>query len=51
MITRVFLDAETVPPERDDPLVQEKFPDCTEEEFRGLALNPEYGTVIKLRIV
>lgn len=51
MITRVFLDAETVPPERDDPLVREKFPDCTEEEFRGLALNPEYGRLLCLGLI
>lgn len=51
MVMRVFLDAETVPPERDDPLVQGKYPDCSDEEFRGLALNPEYGRLLCLGVV
>lgn len=51
MVMRVFLDAETLPPERDDPLVREKYPDCTDEEFRNLALKPEYGRLLCLGIL
>lgn len=51
MVMRVFLDAETLPPERDDPLVREKYPDCTDEEFRSLALKPEYGRLLCLGIL
>lgn len=51
MVRRVFLDAETIPPERDDPLVLEKFLNCPEEEFRGLALNPEYGRLLCLGLI
>ena len=51
MSKRVFLDAETIPPSRDDPLVLEKYPQCAEEEFRSLALNPEYGKLLCLGII
>jgi hypothetical protein len=51
MVMRVFLDAETLPPERDDPLVREKYPDCTDEDFRGLALNPEYGRLLCIGLI
>lgn len=51
MVMRVFLDAETLPPERDDPLVREKYPDCSDEDFRALALNPEYGRLLCLGII
>jgi hypothetical protein len=51
MVMRVFLDVETIPPERDDPLVREKYPDCTDEEFRGLALNPEYGRLLCVGLI
>lgn len=51
MVMRVFLDAETLPPESDDPLVREKYPDCTDEEFRALALNPEYGRLLCIGLI
>jgi len=51
MVMRVFLDAETLPPERDDHLVREKYPDCTDEEYRGLALNPEYGRLLCVGLI
>jgi hypothetical protein len=51
MAMRVFLDAETLPPEREDPLVREKYPGCEDEEFRTLALNPEYGRLLCVGLV
>lgn len=51
MVMRVFLDAETLPPERDDPLVGEKYPGCTDDEFRDLALNPNYGRLLCIGVV
>ncbi len=51
MVMRVFLDVETLPPERDDSLVRGKFPNCSDEEFYGLALNPEYGRLLCVGVV
>ena len=48
---RVFLDAETLPPEKDDLLVLEKYPGCADEEFRALALNPEYGRLLCVGLI
>jgi hypothetical protein len=51
MPKRIYLDAETIPPDKDDPLILEKFSGCTGEEFRNLALNPEYGRLLCLGLI
>jgi hypothetical protein len=51
MATKVFLDAETLPPEKDDPLIRDRVADWTEEEFRQLALNAQYGRLLCIGVI
>jgi hypothetical protein len=51
MATKVFLDAETLPPERSDPLYSNESGSCSEEEFRQLALNPQFGRILCLGLI
>lgn len=51
MPTKVFLDLETLPPDRDDMSVREKVEGCTEEEFRRLALDGEYGRLLCVGLI
>jgi hypothetical protein len=51
MATKVFLDAETLPPEKDDPLIRDRVADWTEGEFRKLALNAQYGRLLCIGVI
>jgi len=44
MTIKVYLDAETLPPDEADPLARDRL--GTEEEFRQLALNPQLGRIL-----
>lgn len=48
---RVFLDIETLPPERDGPLLGERIARPTEEEYRQLALDSRYGRLLCVGII
>jgi hypothetical protein len=48
---RVYLDVETLPPERDDPLVGEKIARCSDEEYRRLALDGEFGRLLCVGLI
>jgi hypothetical protein len=43
---RIYLDAETLPPERDDPLIQHIVAKDDEEEYRKLALSSQYARIL-----
>lgn len=51
MAIKVYLDAETLPPDRSDPTASDLLSSYTEEEFRNLALNPEYGRLLCLGLI
>jgi len=48
---RVFLDIETLPPERDDPLLKERAAQSDEEEYRRLALDGRYGRLLCIGLI
>jgi hypothetical protein len=50
MSLRVYLDIETLPPER-EALEQEEVCQCSDEEFRHLALDGDYGRVLTIGII
>lgn len=51
MAKRIFLDCETLPPDRSDPLLRDKTESFSEEEYRKLALAPEYGRLLCVGII
>jgi hypothetical protein len=51
MTKRIFLDIETLPPDKSDPLVRDKIQHCSEEEYRKLALAPEYGRLLCIGLI
>jgi len=51
MTLKVYLDAETLPPDRSDPAAGEFLNSCTEEEFRQLSLNPQLGRVLCIGVI
>jgi predicted PolB exonuclease-like 3'-5' exonuclease len=51
MAQRVFLDLECIPPDKNDPVHQEKLASCTEEEYRGLALRGEYAQILCIGLI
>ena len=51
MTTKVYLDAETLPPDRSDPTISEFLSSCTEEEFRQLSLNPQHGRILCIGVI
>jgi hypothetical protein len=51
MSIKVFLDAETLPPSRDDLVRFPKLSNCDEEEFRRLALIGDYGRVLAIGVI
>jgi predicted PolB exonuclease-like 3'-5' exonuclease len=51
MAQRVFLDLECIPPDKNDPVHQEKLASCTEEEYRGLALRGEYARILCIGLI
>jgi len=51
MAKRIFLDCETIPPDRSNPLIRERLESCTEEEYRKLALDPEYARILCIGLI
>lgn len=51
MAKRIFLDIETLPPDKSDPLIRDKIQHCTEEEYKKLALEPEYGRLLCVGLI
>lgn len=51
MVTKVFLDAETLPPDESDPLSGCESDSRTDEEFRQLALKPEFGRILCIGLI
>lgn len=51
MATKVYLDAETLPPDRSDPTASGLFNPCAEEEFRQLSLNPHFGRLLCIGVI
>ena len=51
MAQHVFLDLECIPPDKNDPVHQEKLASCTEEEYRGLALRGEYAQILCIGLI
>jgi hypothetical protein len=48
---RIFLDIETLPPAKDDPLISDRVAALSDEDFRKLALDGEYGRVLCIGVV
>lgn len=51
MVCKVFLDVETLPPDRGDPLTRDRLAQDNEEEFRKLALDPAYGRLLCIGLI
>lgn len=51
MATKIFLDAETLPPDESDPLPGCESVSRTDEEFRQLALKPEFGRILCIGLI
>lgn len=51
MATKVFLDVETLPPDESDPVCGRESGSRTEEGFRQLALNPQYGRLLCIGLI
>jgi 3'-5' exonuclease len=51
MSRKVFLDCETIPPDKTAPLLRDRIQGCSEEEFRKLALDPEYGRLLCIGLI
>lgn len=51
MVTKVFLDAETLPPDESVPLPGCESGSGTDEEFRQLALKPEFGRILCIGVI
>lgn len=51
MATKVYLDAETLPPDPSDPAAGELLSSCTDEEFRQLSLNPQHGRILCIGVI
>lgn len=51
MATKVYLDAETLPPDQPNPLCGNESVSCAEEEYRQLALNPQYGRLLCIGLI
>lgn len=48
---KVFLDLESVPPEKDDHVIGDRVGQMTDEEYRALALNGEYGRLLCIGLI
>ncbi|HEX8456386.1 MAG TPA: ribonuclease H-like domain-containing protein [Pyrinomonadaceae bacterium] len=51
MAMRVFIDIETLPPERESIARHPKVCDCDEEAFRKLSLTGDYGRVLTIGLI
>jgi len=48
---KFFIDAETLPPDKDDPLIKNKINGYTDDEYRQFALSGEYGRLLCIGII
>jgi 3'-5' exonuclease len=48
---KIFLDIETLPPDKEDPLIRDRAAQCPDEEFRKMALNGAYGRLLCIGLV
>jgi 3'-5' exonuclease len=48
---RIFIDIETLPPDRGTSTLPDAYASCTEEEYRGLALGGESGRLLCVGVV
>jgi hypothetical protein len=53
MVSRIFVDIETLPPDKGSSAagVQEEIGSCSDEEFRRLALDGDYGRVLTVGVI
>src|SRR5437763_7263718 len=53
MVRRVFIDIETIPPDKSIPVtgLLEEVAACSDEEFRRLALDGDYGRVLTIGLI
>jgi hypothetical protein len=51
MVCKVFLDVETLPPDKGDPIIRDRLTPDDEEEFRKLALDPAYGRLLCIGLI
>jgi hypothetical protein len=51
MVTKVFLDIETLPPDRQASALISSPEPCADEEFRHLALNGDWGRVLTIGLI
>jgi hypothetical protein len=51
MAKKIFLDIETIPPEKCAPAICDKVQNCTEEEYRRLSLDPEYCRILCVALI
>lgn len=51
MAKKIFLDCETIPPDKSSPLIRDKIATYTEEEYRKLALEPEYCRLLCIGLI
>jgi hypothetical protein len=53
MIRRFFIDIETLPPDKSEGghRIREEIADCSDEEFRRLALDGDYGRVLTIGLI
>jgi hypothetical protein len=53
MVRRIFVDIETLPPDKGSSAasVQEEIGSCSDEEFRRLALDGDYGRVLTVGVI
>lgn len=53
MTKRIFVDIETLPPDKSDSeeSIREEIADCSDEEFRRLALDGDYGRILTIGLL
>lgn len=51
MSMKVFLDLESLPPAKDDPLVSDRLAQITDEEYRRMALDGKYGRLLCIGLI
>jgi hypothetical protein len=51
MAKYIFLDTQTVPPDKSAPHICDKVQDCSEDEYRKLALEPEYSRLLCIALL
>ncbi|MET0623278.1 MAG: hypothetical protein ABW250_09890 [Pyrinomonadaceae bacterium] len=53
MARRIFVDIETLPPDKGSPAacVREEISSCSDEEFRRLALDGDFGRVLTIGVI